>query len=322
MIGRFLGDGTARVRRGVPGPKWGILAFLPVLVLAAGCGMTIPYASVLATLPPQELLLIDGQWVHVERAGEGEPVVFIHGFGASTFSWREVLPEVAKEFGALGIDLNGFGYTERPEEESAYSLRGQADLVLGVMNKLECPTAHVVGHSYGAGVALTLALQNPDRVRSLVLVDGGVTASDAGAPSIPPLFRPLAEWLIRGLFLTERNIRGALESAVYDPATVTSDMVKGYLRPLRVEGFDRAFRGLLAAGDGPMADLDPAEVAVPTLVLWGENDPFFPLSAGQALADEIPGAALVVFPMTGHLPMEERPSEFNSALLLFLKQNP
>lgn len=302
------------------GWKLGVLA--SACVAAAGCGVTIPYVAALAALPPEDALLIDGRWVRIERAGQGEPVVLIHGFGASTFSWRKVLPELAESFDAIAVDLNGFGYTQRPADEAAYTLAGQAEHVRRVADALGLDSFHVVGHSYGAGVALLMAQEYGGRVRSLTLVDGGLIAEGPGGPSIPPILRPLAQWLVRGLLLTERNIRSALEGAVFDAAVVTDEMVEGYLRPLRVEGFEAAFRGLLGSTDGEQPEVALEGISVPVLVIWGEDDPVFSASAGRRLAEEIAGAVFVSLPRTGHLPMEEKAEEFAEELASFLEQIP
>ena len=95
-----------------------------------------PYAEAVRGLPTGRLLEIDGQQISVERAGQGPPLVLLHGFGESTLSFAAVLPELAKRFAVVAIDLNGFGYTERPRDRESYTLAGQERLVLRVLDRL------------------------------------------------------------------------------------------------------------------------------------------------------------------------------------------
>ena len=116
-------------------------ALLPLLLMAllpaVGCVAMQPYAAAVRGLPPERLLEIDGQRISVERAGEGAPLVLLHGFGESTISYSAVLPELAKQFAVVAIDLNGFGYTEHPKDPASYTLAGQERLVLAVLDRLQ-----------------------------------------------------------------------------------------------------------------------------------------------------------------------------------------
>ena len=145
-----------------------------------------PYAEVCACLPPKKLLRVGDQLVHVEQAGQGEPVVLLHGFGGSSWSWRHLMPALARRHRVIAPDLNGFGWTQRPREVAAYSYAGQAAMVLGVLRELGVERFHVIGHSYGGGLALWLAARHPERVRSLVLVSSVLptTATSSARPGL------------------------------------------------------------------------------------------------------------------------------------------
>src|SRR6476661_2133038 len=133
------------------------LSLLLVLVLALpGCVALRSFAEIRRSLPADRFVRVGEQLVHVEQAGQGEPVVLLHGFGASTYSWRKVIPALSASHRAVAIDLNGFGYTERPKDLAAYTREGQAALVLGVLDALGIDRAHFVGHSYGGGLSLYL----------------------------------------------------------------------------------------------------------------------------------------------------------------------
>ncbi len=294
------------------------LALGLVLACGAGCARFPSYESVRAALPPEQLALLDDQWVHFERRGAGENVVLIHGFGGSTYSWREIFPRLQESLDLLAVDLNGFGYTQRPRAAQNYSLAGQVELVLRLLDHLHIDRAHFVGHSYGGGVVLSLARAHPQRVRSLVLVDA---APPGGAPPGQTwirLFAPLVLGYTENFALTPRAIGDALRSVVHVDAIVTPEMIDQYLRRLRIAGFRNAFHGLIAARNRALSDEDFAALDMPALIIWGRHDSVVPLRTGQELSRKLRHAEWVVIEQAGHLPMEEQPDAFAVALREFL----
>jgi pimeloyl-ACP methyl ester carboxylesterase len=128
---------------------------------------------------------VDGVPIHYVEAGQGKAVLLIHGLGASTFSFRHTIPELAQRYRVIALDLKGFGYSARPQSD--YSLTAQAALVRQVMDRLGVERAAVVGHSMGGAVAMRLALGYPERVSRLVLV---ASATDRELRRLPSSGRP------------------------------------------------------------------------------------------------------------------------------------
>ena len=213
----------------------------------------------------------------------------------------------------IALDLSGFGFTERPKDPSRYTRDSQVALILGVLDALKIERAHLVGHSYGGALSLRLAARHPERLKSLLLVD-------SAAPTYPnDRRRRLAGWrwldslVVRGLALRPSGVRRALEGSVYDDSQITQEMVDAYLDRVRIEGVIDAYYGLTApehkVGEKG-EEIDLAQIAVPTLVLWGRQDELIPVADGEKAADRIPGARFEVLEETGHMPMEERPEDF------------
>lgn len=299
--------------------RWCVLLSLalPAFAILTSCSGLTPYADVLESLPEDEKLFLNNQWVHYVRQGAGDPVVLIHGFGASTFAWRDVQPRLAEHHDVIAIDLSGFGYTERPFARSRYTVAAQRDMVLAVLDALAIPSAHFVGHSYGGGVALSAALNHPDRVRSLVLVDSaGPSDAPRGVGLIGPL-TPFLAWYIENFALRPEWIEDALKSATYNDAIVTPEMVEGYLERLKIEGLDRALKGLSTASGGEVRQDQLWSIHQQTLIIWGQFDTVIPLSRGEELTTKFPAARLVIMPGSGHLPMEEEPLLFLETLLSY-----
>jgi pimeloyl-ACP methyl ester carboxylesterase len=265
---------------------------------------------------PGSFLEIDGARIHYVEAGQGPPVVLIHGWNASTFSFRHTIPELARHFRVVALDLLGYGYSARPGR-AAYSLTAQADLVRAVMDRLGIARAAVAGHSMGGAVAMRLALREPERVERLVLVDAVPVQTRRRAVRFGRFIRPLLPAAAPFTLHRASFRRRVFRSMVHDPAHATPDVMEGYFRPLRMKGHLRSQARALA-GRARDELLDPAAISQPTLVLWGEQDRWLPLAAGEELARRIPDAALVVVRGAGHLPLEEEPASANRAILGFL----
>ncbi len=277
-----------------------------------------PYSEIRRTVPENQFLRLGDQLVHVEQRGQGDPLILLHGFGGSTYAWRKVIPALAESYRVIAIDLNGFGYTQRPSSFESYTREGQESLVLGVMDELGIEKANFMGHSYGGGMTLFLASRHPERFLSMVLVD-------SSAPTYPndrrrklASVKPLA-WLGLRFLLRPSSIQRSLTASFYDPSLVTPELVQEYYDRLRVEGVMDAFVGLTAQVKTPQPAVKLEEIKLPTLVVWGKDDTLVSVEAGTWAATQLQ-AELVVLDKTGHVPMEERPDELLAAVLPFLNR--
>jgi pimeloyl-ACP methyl ester carboxylesterase len=299
--------------------RWlSLLVLVALALFLIRCASVLPFSEIRKTVPQDRFLALGGRLVHVEQAGTGEAVVLLHGFGASTYSWRKVMPGLAAHFRVVAIDLNGFGYTQRPRDLESYTKEGQGKLVLDVMDALGIERAHLVGHSYGGGITLWLASRHPERLRSMVLVDSSAPTFSDDRRSRAASLGPVTRLFVRSFVLRPATVRKALLRSVYDDSLVTPELVQAYYDRIRIEGVLDAYRGLTAPRRTPADQVDLAAIRVPALVLWGEEDELIPIAAGRR-AGEILQAAFVAFPKTGHMPMEERPEEWLAAVLPFLR---
>lgn len=246
------------------------------------------------------------------------PILLLHGFGASSHAWSQVIPLLAERYPVLAVDLFGFGYTERPRDLSLYTRTAQTAMVLGVLDTLGYERAHLVGHSYGGALALTLAVRYPERVASL-------TGIDSAHPSYTQTRRRTVARLpgfnavyLRGLGLRRSFIERALEQSYADDEQVTPEVVDAYRERLRIEGAVRAYKGLTVPQPDPGGEVQLEDVRVPTLVLWGTEDPLISVEAGRQATAKIPGASFVEVPGAGHAPHEEKPGFVADRILEFL----
>ncbi len=260
---------------------------------------------------------VDGVRVRYTEAGEGPAVVLIHGFASSLDVWEGVAAEIAKTHHVLALDLKGFGWTDRPQGD--YSPATQARLVLRLMNARGIDQAALVAHSWGASVALSIALAAPQRVTRLALYDAWVYEEQ-----LPPTFYwARADGLgeaIFGVFYDQR-IEDRIALGFYDKKFVTQKLVDSTERALERPGSTAA--ALAAVRGQRFAEMQEhyKDIQKPTLLLWGRDDLVTTLPFGERLGNELPHARLVVYPRCGHFPMIEAKAPSNSELLAFLAQD-
>jgi pimeloyl-ACP methyl ester carboxylesterase len=272
---------------------------------AAGAGLVAPVSRRPATTtarserPTQQVVHAHGRSVRYRVAGAGEPVVLLHGLSGSGRWWGRTVPALAGRYRVYVPDLPGFVAMARSGSRGRFGLAEAPAWLLAWMEAVGLRSAHVVGHSMGGYVALRLAADAPEAVRRLVLVaPAGVRRGHRPDPMLAYTL-PLVAALRRvGPGFLPLVARDALRAG---PATVWW-----------------AARALLAADARPHL---PA-VAAPTLLIWGARDPLVPPAIGYRLRAEIGGARLLLLEGAGHVPMYERPTAFNTALLAFLAGAP
>jgi pimeloyl-ACP methyl ester carboxylesterase len=291
------------------------------LLFAVGCASLVPYQEAITGLPASSFLLIGGQRVHVETAGQGEALVLVHGFGGSTYSWRHVLPRLSQEYRVIAVDLSGFGFSERPRDLRRYSRDGQIRLLLGLLDQMGLEKAHFMGHSYGGGIVASLALLHPERARSVILVDSTAPNYAIARRNNLAEITPLIYVFLRGYALRPAKIRKSLERSWFDDSQVTDEVVNAYLARLQIEGAARAYKGLTAPFETleEEGELFLQDLTQPTLVVWGEEDRLILVEDGRLATSQIRQGRFVSIAECGHSPMEEKPEEFLATVLPFLR---
>jgi pimeloyl-ACP methyl ester carboxylesterase len=252
---------------------------------------------------------LDGLRVRYVRAGSGSPLVLLHGFASSIFSWKDVIGPLARAHDVVALDLPGFGASDQPADLS-YEHFPRA--VLGLLDRLGVQRATLVGSSMGGAVAVLLAARAPARVERLVLIDAaGFNLAPADRPAVVRLVSSRAAPLLERLPLRRAATRLALRQVFHDDALVTEERVEEYLAPLARPGTLASLRSLTLsrAASAPEFEALARSVRAPTLILWGREDVWIPVAHADRFAAAIPGARKVVLENCGHLPQEERPAD-------------
>jgi haloacetate dehalogenase len=266
---------------------------------------------------------------HYAEAGEGAPIILLHGFPETSYAWRHQIPMLAKTYRVIAPDLRGYGETEKPA--SGYDKRTMANDVRELMRALDLPRIALVGHDRGARVATRFAKDHADVLDRLVVMDNvptRIVAREFNARLARAywffIFHQVAdlpEALINGR--EDLWLRHFFSDWCYNPHAISGEAFDVYVKAYRSPG---AVRGALAdyranAEDVAQDTLDAhVKITCPTLSLWGADfyavGQMFDMAAVWAeMADDLRTFAV---PQCGHLPQEEQPEIVNQLLLEFL----
>ena len=243
------------------------------------------------------------------QAGNGPAVICLHGAGAGAVTWYPSLGALAEKYRVIVPDIIGYGESDKPD--GAYDRPFFAAWLRDFMQALGIARAHIVGLSQGGAIALQLALENPELVDKLVLVD---SAALGAQPSLLSFISML--WM--NLLPSDAASRFQSRFLLNDTAKRAPAHRHYSVEVLKKLGGKQAFSQGRGAAVAPMAEAELQCIDHQTLIVWGEDDNFFPMSHGQAAAEKMPNASFQSVPGAGHLPLMDQPEIFNQALLKFL----
>ena len=259
-----------------------------------------------------------GLQTNYHDAGEGFPVLLLHGSGpgvSAWANWRLTIPALAQKFRVIAPDLAGFGFTER-RPGMRYDMDAWVAHAVGVMDALDLGSVGLVGNSFGGALALQLAIRYPSRVHRMVLM---------GAVGVPFELTPAldAAW---GYTPSIDNMRKLLDSFAYDRGLVSDDLARLRYEASIRPGFQESFAAMFPAPRQRWIDaLCADEAAVralttETLVVHGREDRIIPLGNAFRLLEWLPRAQLHVFGRCGHWTQIEHSRRFNRLVADFFAE--
>jgi pimeloyl-ACP methyl ester carboxylesterase len=270
----------------------------------------------------------------VQRTGDPRApvVVFVHGTGSWSETWRATMNHVASQgYQAVALDLPPFGYSLAPASND-YSKATQGRRILGALDSLGIERAVIVAHSFGAAPVMEALLRDPLRASSLVLVDAalGLDAPQTTGPNaLQSLFESswVAETISAALLTNPTMTATLLRGFISEKEKATTDWIRLYQQPLAVSGTYRKvalWLPQLVAGRAHAASdqIDSFKtLSFPVTLIWGEADTITPLSQAQHLQAYLPRSSLLVIPKAGHIPQIEEPAQFRAALTRALENS-
>lgn len=273
-----------------------------------------------------EMRTLHGHEVAVRVGGDptAPVVLLVHGMAGSSTTWREVMPRLAERFHVIAPDLLGHGRSDKPAGD--YSLGAHASLLRDLLAHLGIDRVTIVGQSLGGGVAMQFAYQYPEACERLVLVNSGGLGRDVswilrvlslpGAEFVLPIIVPrfvrdrgnsLSRWL---------HQHGVRPPRVAEMWQAYASLAEGENR----QAFLRTLRSVVDASGQTVSARDRLYLAaaMPTLIVWGDNDPIIPVAHAFETHELMPGSRLEVFEGVGHFPHVEVPEQFVAALSDFI----
>ena len=237
----------------------------------------------------------------------GIPVILLHGYGDSWFSFSPILPLLDNKYRVYILDQRGHGDSDRPLGN--YALKQFAEDVLAFMDAIKVKKATVVGHSMGSFVAQHVAATAPERVNKLVLVGSATKIRNNVVSDLQREISTLTDPV------PEKFIQDFQTSVAFQP--LPQDFLKGVVSESRKLPA-RVWQEVIAQMLSPEADAQLAKIKAPTLIIWGDKENIFPRSEQDALRAVLKNSLLKVYPDTGHAPNWERPERFAKDLQEFL----
>lgn len=279
-----------------------------------------------AGAPSQFVVLSDGARVHYrDRGPRDAPVLMLlHGSNSSLFDWEPWSKILSDKFRVVTVDLPGHGLTGAVPN-SDYSEQGMTVFIREFADRLGLGRFAVGGNSMGGGVAARIAEEYSDRVTHLIVVDGHAEGMSPTGDRIPLAFKlartPVLNQLL--LHITPRSlVVEGLNDAIVRKTALTDTMIDEYWDFARMAGTREATIARFRQEPDNFVRDHIGAVKAPTLILWGGEDRLIPVAAAHAWAKAILGAKLIVYPDTGHLPMEEDAVESAGDVRAFLGAMP
>ncbi|MVW76202.1 alpha/beta fold hydrolase [Pseudomonas xionganensis] len=253
----------------------------------------------------------NGCQLHYEEYGHGAPVVLVHGLGSSTRDWEYQIPDLAAQYRVIALDVRGHGRSDKPSER--YQISDFAGDVLALLDHLRLPQVHLVGISMGGMIGFQLGVDNPERLKSLCIVNSG---PEVKAKSLRDWLEIGKRWSLSRLLSLETIAKGLGRLLFPKPE-------QGELRRKIEERWPqndkRAYLASLDAIIGWGVRERLSLISCPTLVVTADRD-YTPVAQKEAYVRELPDARLLVIEDSRHATPMDQPQAFNSSLLAFLAE--
>lgn len=263
----------------------------------------------------QNYKMIFGHKVYYTLEGQGEPIILLHGIGASHYVWRYIAPKLAETHTVIAVDLLGFGLSDKPDTFK-YDLDSQCDMLIQLITELEIKHTTIIGSSMGGTIALRLAQVRPDLFGKVVALspaaDPKITFFDLNRLSfLSPMVKPL---------VTERFIKQIMKRVYSEKKNISAENIRIYTEPYAnnkgaIDSFVKSFSLLR----DPRTFEQLSGIKSPVLILWGQRDRIIPFKFAQKIQSKIPNSLLEVHHTAGHHIQEDDPDWVLSKIFHFLK---
>ena len=297
-----------------------MIACLFICLTLSGCSASPDKAALIEKYSNQDsqFLSLQGMQVHYRDEGEGDIILLLHGTASSLHTWDQWTNYLTHDYRVIRLDLPGFGLTG-PHPNDRYEVGNDVDFIHNFINQLALEKVHMVGSSLGGRISWEYSLQHSEQVQSLTLINA------LGYPqaSWPPAIE-MAQWPVIDSLVANVSPRFmfdiGLQEIYFDTSIVTPELIDRYYElahyPGNMDAFPKRVKAKLDTQSNKIK-----HITVPTLILWGEEDLYFPVERAFDFHRDITNSSVITYTNVGHLPMEEVPEKSVNDLLNFLKTN-
>ena len=294
------------------------LLYLVLTLCLASCGPeTQPLSDeqLRGHNPEKTYVEIDGVTLHYRQTGLGRPLIFLHGVLGDYRMWRHVTPGLTYGNTVYELDLMGFGFSEKPQDKT-YNLKTYVAQLHSYIENFHLDNLVLAGHDFGAVIAAGYAVEYPENVHKLILMSAPLSLNE----NLPVTMRLLGLPLLGKFFTGDWMLTRILKEGVFDEEIMSPAMIKQYLEPFRedpgargsLHKFFREFDLYSELETNILPRLD--NLTMPTLLLWGGQDPYTPMDIGRELDNVIASADLQVVTQSGHYILEDRPEDVRAQI--------
>lgn len=294
----------------------------PSLANATGfADIPMPYLEERYVNENSHFMEVNGYRIHYQDQGSGETIILLHGIYSSLQTWDGWTAKLSKRYRVITLDMPGFGLTGAPENPDDFDEDSMVNTFAKFVERLDLENFTLAGNSYGGFIAARYAAQYANRVDRLALLDPFGYPQDTSwlvgfGTSFPIAY--LAQWVQPPLVITM-----SLRMAYGDPRRMTDANISRYVHMSQREGAKPIYVKTLEMVDERAENESPLpfyRIKAPTLLMWGDDDPWVPASLAERWLNDVPQARLVTYSGVGHIPMEEMPAETLKDFETFLSQ--
>lgn len=257
---------------------------------------------------------VDGHKLAYHRSGSGEPMVLVHGITTYSFIWRDVLPFLEPHFDVITVDLLGCGESDMPLDVS-YAIQDHADRLYGFLRELGITKLHLVGHDLGGGVSQIFAVRHPEMLLDLALINS-VGYDFWPVQPITALRTPIIRQLLMASF-DLGTFRLVVKRGLYHKEKMTPELMTQFMKPMSTSTGRKAFMHFARCLDNHnLTDIanELHRLALPTLVVRGDADPYLSPAIAEKLAEQLPDARYEHIATASHFAQIDEPERLSQLI--------
>ncbi|MFC1671282.1 alpha/beta fold hydrolase [Spirochaetota bacterium] len=255
---------------------------------------------------------VKGHNVHYKKFGKGRPLVLVHGFAGSTYTWRYLAPLLSKKYTVYAYDVLGFGLTDKPVP-GKYDMKSHGEFLIAFMDALKISKATMIGHSMGGVIVGYAALTDPGRIDKLVMIEPGFYNK-----KIPRflnyMFFPLDRIMSRQFLSRSMRVR-FLKGSFYNKSLVTKEVIDAYMIPNRTPNALESMAYMMSSVGFRFYEGVTDKITSPTFLIWGDKGKSALPEVAKRINGEIKSSKLIMVKGSGHYVQEEKPQKLYKIIL-------